>query len=306
MLQRAENNFKNTVSGRMRFIYAIVLIVFSGISAAADAYQITISVRYERKIMEFEIDSTAIVFELKQLIYKETGISPNKQRLAFSGRELDNDFKYLSNYRITNHSELVMVERLLPGSEQTEQTEPPHQNRLFFQLCDNCILPATGFSSLHPEALSEQPNEERYTSVRMRLMIPSLEVDSELVSVPLDGNSWAVEWLDNRIGVLEGTGLPGEGLSVVAAHNTLNDRQYGPFALLGTLELNELIAVSGNENDLMTFRVFANELLAPDDLEKIASVAGNEENTLVLITCENESADGGYLNRRAVFAKPVF
>ena len=56
----------------------------------------------------------------------------------------------------------------------------------------------------------------------------------------------------------------------------------------------------------MTFRVFANELLAPDDMEKIAEIAGNEENTLVLITCENESADGGYLNRRAVFAKPVF
>ena len=252
--------------------------------------------------MEFEIDSTAIVFELKQLIYKETGISPNKQRLAFNGRELDNDFKYLSNYRITNHSELVLVERLLPGSEPTEPTQP---SQLFFQLCDNCILPATGFSSLHPEALSEQPNEVRYTSVRMRLMIPSLVVDSELVSVPLNGNSWAVEWLGDRCGVLEGSGLPGEGLSVVAAHNTLNDREYGPFALLGTLELNELIAVSGKENDLMTFRVFANELLAPDDMEKIAAIAGNEENTLVLITCENESADGGYLNRRAVFAKPV-
>ena len=114
-----------------------------------------------------------------------------------------------------------------------------------------------------------------------------------------------MEWLGDRSGVLEGTGLPGEGLSIVAAHNTLNDREYGPFALLGTLELNELIAVTGRGNDLMTFRVFANELLVPDDMEKIASIAGNEENTLVLITCENESADGDYLNRRAVFAKPA-
>ena len=179
MLQRAENNFKNTMSGTMRFIYAIVLIAFFGISLSADASRITISVRYNGKSMEFEIDSTAIVFDLKQLLYKETGISPNRQRLAFGGRELDNDFKYLSNYRITNHSELVMVERLLPGSEPTE---PIEQDRLFFKLCDNCILPATGFSSLPPEVLSEQPNEERYTSVRMRLMIPSLEVDSETVS----------------------------------------------------------------------------------------------------------------------------
>ena len=300
MLQRAECNFRISVFVRIISMCAIVLTAFFSISAAADAYPITVSVRYEGKSIKIETDSTAIVFELKQLLYKETGVSPNKQRLAYNGQELDNDFKYLSNYRITNHSELVMVEKLLPGSEQTEQS------RLFFRLCDNCILPATGFSSLHPEALSEQPNDLRYTSVQMRLMIPSLEVDSELVSVPLNGNSWAVEWLGERSGVLEGSGLPGEGLSIVAAHNTLNDRVYGPFALLGTLELNELIAVSGKGNDLMTFRVFANELLAPDDMEKIASIAGNEENTLVLITCENESADGGYLNRRAVFAKPVF
>ena len=303
MLLRAKKHFEKTVSGRIIFMYAIVLIAFFSISASADAFPITVFVRYQGKSIELEIDSTAIVFDLKQLLYKETGISPNKQRLAFGGRELDNDFKYLSNYRITNHSELIMVERLLPGSDQTGQTE---QSLRPFRLCDDCILPATGFSSLHPSALSEQPNDLPYTPVRMRLMIPSLDIDSELVGVPLNGNSWAVEWLGDRSGVLEGSGLPGEGLSIVAAHNTLNDREYGPFALLRTLELNELIAVSGKGNDLMTFRVFANELLAPDDMEKIASIAGNEENPLVLITCENESADGGYLNRRVVFAKPEF
>jgi hypothetical protein len=41
-------------------------------------------------------------------------------------------------------------------------------------------------------------------------------------------------------------------------------------------------------------------------MEMMASIAESEENTLVLITCENESADGGYLNRRVVFAKPVY
>ena len=181
------------------------------------------------------------------------------------------------------------------------------KNRLqFFRLCDDCMLPRTGFSSLHPAALSAHPDDLRYTPVRMRLMIPSLEVDSEMVSVPMDGDSWAVEWLDDRTGILEGSAVPGEGLSIVAAHNTLNDTDYGPFALLSTLELNELITVSGRGEDLKNFRVFANELLSPDDMEKIAAIAESEENTLVLITCENESADGGYLNRRVIFAKPVF
>lgn len=36
----------------------------------------------------------------------------------------------------------------------------------------------------------------------------------------------------------------------------------------------------------------------------IASIAENEPGSLILITCENESVDGGYLNRWVVFAKP--
>ena len=43
----------------------------------------------------------------------------------------------------------------------------------------------------------------------------------------------------------------------------------------------------------------------PDDFEKLAAIAGQEVNSLVLITCENESAEGGYLHRRAVFARPL-
>ena len=37
---------------------------------------------------------------------------------------------------------------------------------------------------------------------------------------------------------------------------------------------------------------------------EIASIAENEPGSLILITCENESVEGGYLNRRVVFAKP--
>ena len=43
--------------------------------------------------------------------------------------------------------------------------------------------------------------------------------------------------------------------------------------------------------------------IRPDDMETLAAIAGQEENVLVLVTCENESAAGGYLDRRVVFAK---
>lgn len=36
----------------------------------------------------------------------------------------------------------------------------------------------------------------------------------------------------------------------------------------------------------------------------IASTAENEPGSLILLACENESVEGGYLNRRVVFAKP--
>lgn len=176
----------------------------------------------------------------------------------------------------------------------------------FFRLCSDCVLPATGFSSLHPTILSAQPKELSYNPAGMRMMIPSLGVDMELVTVPLNDSSWPVEWLEGRGGILENSALPGEGYSFVAAHNTLDDTKYGPFAMLGSLEVNDLITVTGVDNTLQTFRVFDNTILAPGDMKAITEIAGREENSLILITCENESPEGGYLNRRVIFAKPGF
>ena len=71
------------------------------------------------------------------------------------------------------------------------------------------------------------------------------------------------------------------------------------------METNDLILISGKDGSLMLFRVYANELLLPDDLEMMVSIAGQETAPLILVTCENETADGGYLNRRVIFAKEV-
>ena len=92
-----------------------------------------------------------------------------------------------------------------------------------------------------------------------------------------------MEWLSDRTGILEGSELPVGGISVAAAHNRLNDREYGFFSLLSTMEPNELITVSERGDVLRNFRVFANEILSPDDMEKKAAIVGSEENTLVLI-----------------------
>ena len=44
--------------------------------------------------------------------------------------------------------------------------------------------------------------------------------------------------------------------------------------------------------------------MGPYGFSAIASAAEDEPGSLILLTCENESVEGGYLNRRVVFAKP--
>ena len=170
--------------------------------------------------------------------------------------------------------------------------------------CNDCTLPATGFSGRVATKLSEQPASVNYTNLNMRVQIPSLNVDAEIATVPVVDNAWAVEWLGDKAGLLSGTYLPGEGTTILAGHNTLNTTEWGPFAMLATLDVNDAIFVTDANNEMKSFRVYANELLGPNDMEKLASIAETFENSLVLVTCENEAVSGGYMNRRVVFAKP--
>ena len=131
-------------------------------------------------------------------------------------------------------------------------------------------------------------------------------VMSDIVTIPYSGGDYSVDLLGMNAGWLEGTALPGAGPSIIAAHNTLDADEYGPFALLLTLEAGDVIVLSDQRSGEMTrFTVYANELIAPDGFADVEAIAGQEENALALLTCENESAEGGYQNRRAVFAKPA-
>ncbi len=188
------------------------------------------------------------------------------------------------------------------------EAQVPHPDdgiELFPLFMDVDHLPNTGFSSRFAEELPARPQGLAYHGLRISLQIPRLGVDTELVRLPLTDGSWPAEWLGERAGVLEGSALPGEGYSIIAAHNTLNNTEYGPFALLAQLDGNDLIQVRTADGKLIPFRVYASELIAPDDFETIKMIGEREAGSLILLTCENESLDGGYLNRRVVFAKPV-
>lgn len=138
----------------------------------------------------------------------------------------------------------------------------------------------------------------------MSLELPTLSVSTEIVTVPFIDGQFPVEWIGSNAGLLEGSSLPGEGISVITGHNHLNTMEAGPFALLLTLQEGDRIFIR-NRNELKPFIIFANELISADDSHALQTIAEKNNKSLVLLTCENESLDGNYINRRVVAAYPA-
>jgi hypothetical protein len=61
--------------------------------------------------------------------------------------------------------------------------------------------------------------------------------------------------------------------------------------------------INGKFNEMQTWRVYGNYKIASDGFASIADEI--RENALVLITCEDEAVEGGYLNRRVILAEPM-
>ena len=138
----------------------------------------------------------------------------------------------------------------------------------------------------------------------MLLEIPSLDVTAEIVEVPIRKGEYAVTWLGDKAGLLEGSAKPGEGTVYLAAHNHLSGTKSGPFALLRFMKEGDRIFIREN-NDLQIYEVYANEKTAADGFGAADRIAGAFDDAVILITCEDEMSTGGYANRRIVAAKTV-
>lgn len=173
----------------------------------------------------------------------------------------------------------------------------------FFHILDReGQLPATGFSTHSASQLPLRPEGLVYGNTGLTLQIPSQDVMEPIVTVSKTDGVYPVEWLGSDIGLLEGTALPGEGISVLTGHNHLNTTEAGPFLFLNTLEENDLIMIADDEGNPRIFHVEGNFLISPDGLNTLADKL--TEKTLLLVTCEDESVDGGYLHRRVISALP--
>ena len=190
-----------------------------------------------------------------------------------------------------------------PGPEPEPDPDPDlHPGIRFFRMPE---LPGTGFSAKHPQILDDFPKDLRYEPSGLTLQIPSLDMAEGIVTVPFRNGEYPVEWLGKNIGLPEEFALPGSGRSILLGHDHLNTAEAGPFALLGMLTENARVIISDENDHIMTYSVFANEKIAADDMAEAERLSASCENSLILITCEDERPEGGYASRRIVAAKPV-
>lgn len=160
-------------------------------------------------------------------------------------------------------------------------------------------LPETGLRLTGDEAV------EPLDRVGMILELPAYGVRAEIVVVPFAGDTWDVRRLRDEAGVLEGFDLPGEGVSILAGHNHLGTDEAGPFQMVGLAEIGDRIFVHRADGTLLMFEVYENMLVEPNEFGTIEALSIANPGSIVLVTCENETVDGGYSHRRAVFAKPI-
>ena len=217
---------------------------------------------------------------------------------AFDERAISNYEKSVSEDGLTITNTFTEEEPPTPPTPPT----PPDTPWEFFPFEE---LPRTGFSALRPTALSARPNEISYKPQGLTLQIPSLDVSEEIVTVPFVDNEYPVEWLDNSIGMLEGSAKPGEGWTILTGHNTLNTMEAGPFAFLSYLEEGDIIFVLNKYNELKPFTVYASQKIDARDSASLEAIAKADSRSLTLITCEDELVSGGYQNRRIVAARPM-
>ena len=210
----------------------------------------------------------------------------------YSVRELNIPQDYTVSYGpVTNNTVTVT---------NTYERQDPFVPWVFIRLDEE--LPRTGLTKA---PVLPKPLSVNYRPLAMELLIPSLNVVSEIVSVDHTGEGYPVEWLGMNAGLLADTAMPGEGYSVIAAHNTLNAEEFGPFALLSRLEMADRVFIRINHKDLMAFEVYASEKIDAADSRALARIASQHENSLTLLTCEDEIPEGGYASRRIVALMPV-
>ncbi len=212
------------------------------------------------------------------------------------------DSETIAGHSITLTGVTEDDEVFFTNSRQPDDPDEP-DGPSFFRI--RFKLPETGFSAVRPQVITEKPMDLNYKPLGWTIQIPELSMQTEIVHIPTVNGKYEVTWLGDAAGLLEGSALPGEGRAVIAGHNHLNTMEAGPFAMLRQMEINNRIFILKPSGELSAFVVYANEKIAEDDAAGLERIANAYPDSLTLITCEDERAEGGYTSRRIVAARKI-
>jgi len=127
-----------------------------------------------------------------------------------------------------------------------------------------------------------------------------LVVELPIVGVPFDEGEWAVDWLGQKAGFLEGTAFPtNPGNTVITSHVWNASNLAGPFARLNELQHGDRFSIDAYGYSY-TYEVRTNRLVSPTSTSVLAH---KDYDWVTLLICDSFSeGSGSYLYRRAVQA----
>jgi len=148
-----------------------------------------------------------------------------------------------------------------------------------------------------------EPEKPADTSAAERIIIPALDLDTEVKYVPFDGISWLIDGLKQEVAWLGNTSWPGlGGNTALAGHVTLFNGQAGPFRYLSELRQGDEIWLYTGEN-IYYYQARDLRVVADSDM---SVVEPSDRPQLTLITCTGWDANARfYLQRLVVFADLV-
>jgi LPXTG-site transpeptidase (sortase) family protein len=141
------------------------------------------------------------------------------------------------------------------------------------------------------------------TSDVTRIVIPILNLDTEVKYVPYDGMTWLISGLRQEVAWMGNTSWPGLGSNTaLAGHVTVAGMGDGPFRHLDELPQGELVLVYTEQN-LYTYQVRDSKVTDGGD---ISVTLPTDNPQISLITCVDWDQDSHtYLNRLVVVADLV-
>ena len=162
-------------------------------------------------------------------------------------------------------------------------------------------LPATGFAPGVKTEFAGVSNLQPLSASGISLSIPSLDVDVEIVGVPLSGDSWDVRWLSGQVGYLAGTAYPTwNGNTLLTAHIYDANGLPGPFHQLKSLKWGDVVQIDayGLSYTYQVRQVY--HWVSPSDARAFQH---EEMDWITLVTCQGyDSASDSYQWRTIVRA----